>query len=148
MLYFQIDPTAAETVVTGVASELTNEQHQDQTWKSRWDFKHETYAEIVATAATKFANDPGVTYIAVDSGPNVSPRFDVIQAPRVGDLVSKGFNGDYYPEGEIVKISGSLRRIETSTRAVFYRVRQSGAWRSQGTWSMVQGHHTDKNPSF
>lgn len=57
----------------------------------------------------------GDSYVAIDNGPWHYPRYDVIRRPYVGDLVSKSFNGDSYPRGTIVKISDSLRRVETDT---------------------------------
>jgi hypothetical protein len=87
-------------------------------------------------------------YIATDAGPHVSPRYDVIRLPKVGDKVSKEFNGDSYPCGVIVKISKTLKAITTDGGDVFYRIRQTGAWRNQGTWSLTKGHVEKQNPSF
>lgn len=89
------------------------------------------------------------TQIVVDNGPHVSPRFSVIEPPKVGDKVSYGFNGDYYPDGEIVKISGkNLRIVTTSTGSKFWRRGNSGRWVMNGTWSLVPGHRSERNPSF
>lgn len=87
-------------------------------------------------------------HIATDAGPNVSPRYDVIKLPKVGDKVSKAFNGDHYPCGVIVNISKTLKAITTDGGDVFYRVRQTGSWRNQGTWFLEAGHHSELNPSF
>lgn len=113
--------------------------------QNRNDWKTLARAEEVAAQLTEAT---GTLYIATDAGPNVSPRFDVIDAPVVGAKVSKAFNGDYYPEGEIVKVSASLKRVETSTGVVFFRRGKSGAWVEGGTWSMVQGHIERRNREF
>src|ERR1039458_2028661 len=47
-------------------------------------------------------------FLGVDEGSNVSPRFDIIELFSVGDPVSYAFNGDYYPDGYIVKITKAL----------------------------------------
>ena len=142
MLYFKTaTDSTTDVVVTAIATEYTAD------CVSRWDIKSFDHANRIAVAATVF--DPqGEFYIATDAGEWVSPRYDVIAVPTVGSPVSGAFNGDSYPEGVITKISKSLRRVETSTGAVFFRKRQTGSWVSQGTWSMVSGHHNERNPSF
>lgn len=92
----------------------------------------------------------GERYTATDAGPNCSPRYDVIDLPRVGDEVSYGFNGDYYPDGVITKVgTGPLRVVVTSTGSRYYRQHTSGSWRKQGgTWSLVKGHISERNQSF
>lgn len=91
----------------------------------------------------------GVFYEVSDDGEYVSPRYEIVVMPRLGEPVSKGFNGDYYPCGRISKISSSGRRIQTDTGVVFYRAKDSRQrWRSGGTWSMVRGWLYRQNPSF
>lgn len=109
--------------------------------ESRWDWNSFEAAQEVAAAL-------GAGYIATDAGPNVSPRYDVIELPKVGDAVSYGFNGDYYPCGEIVSISKSLKKITTSTGRAFFRRRLTGSWVNAGTWSLVPGHVNKRNPEF
>lgn len=89
-------------------------------------------------------------YLAVDSGAHVSPRYDVVERPVVGDAVSYSFNGDTYPDGTITKITGkNFRIVTTSTGSVYYRRKLSGSWvKKGGTWSMVKGHRNERNPSF
>lgn len=91
-------------------------------------------------------------HIATDAGSHVSPRYDVIKLPQVGDKVSYGFNGDCYPCGTIKSISKSLRLITTEDegkgRRTFYRVRETGMWRNDGTWCLIPGHVSKLNPSF
>lgn len=112
---------------------------------NRNDFGSIQVAEKVAAEATEMT---GNRYIAIDAGSNVSPRYDVIEAPKVGDEVSYAFNGDYYPDGEIVQVSDSLRRVVTSTGGVYWRKRQTGAWKKDKTWTMVRGHIDRRNPHF
>ncbi len=114
-------------------------------YENRNDWKTLERANKVAV---QLSCTTGLIYVATDSGPNVSPRYDVVAAPAVGDKVSRGFNGDYYQEGEIVKVSASLRRVVTSTGVVFYRRGLSGSWVAGRTWSMVTGHVSRLNPSF
>jgi hypothetical protein len=117
------------------------EASADVNVESRWDWKTFGDAEDVAAAL-------GPDYIATDSGAHVSPRYDVIRIPQVGDEVSGEFNGDSYPEGKIVSVSKSLRLITTDTGKKFYRVRRTGAWRANQTWSLTRGHVSKLNPSF
>jgi hypothetical protein len=114
-------------------------------WLNRNDMPDFAFAEKIAASASKLMNK---LYIATDSGPNVSPRYDVIEAPAVGDEVSYAFNGDAYPCGKIVKISESLRVIEVSEfKKKFYRRGQSGCWKKDG-WSLIPGVVNERNPSF
>jgi hypothetical protein len=107
-----------------------------------------TQAEAVEAAA-KMTSETGKLHIATDSGEWVWPRYSAIAAPAVGDLVSYAFNGDSYPCGTIVSVSKSLRVVKTSTGETFYRRQQSGTWKKEGgTWSLISGHHNERNPSF
>lgn len=99
-------------------------------------------------AANEVAAALGSDYIATDAGPCVSPRYDVIKLPQVGEAVSYAFNGDSYPCGHITKISKSKRRIETSEGKIFFRRKLSGAWINNGTWSLIGGHVEKRNPHF
>lgn len=97
------------------------------------------------------ANDR--TWTATDAGEWVSPRYDVIDIPAIGDEVSYTFNGDYYPCGTITKISGiNYRRIEATDDkenvCVFWRQRQSGCWKYNKTWNLISGVHKRQNPEF
>lgn len=112
---------------------------------NRHDIRSFAHAEQLAQQATELM---GELYIATDAGAHVSPRIDVIRAPAVGDKVSYAFNGDSYPCGRITAISPTLKKVTTSEGDVFYRRRQSGAWVKGGTWSMVRGHVSARNPSF
>lgn len=70
----------------------------------------------------------------------------VFRHPQIGDPVSKYFNGDCYPEGEIVKISATGKKVTTSTGEVFWRKKGTAAWLANGLWSMVMGHREERNP--
>lgn len=88
-------------------------------------------------------------WMAVDGGRSVSPRFDVVRKPKVGEPVSMAFNGDYYPDGYIAKISPTMKKITTTTGTTYYRRRQTASWLRNGkTFSMVGGHIDKRNPSF
>lgn len=144
-----IDPAARVTAV------LTTEQRRAERdagttpdwWVTRNDFPTMAVAEHVAGLANDAAGKPGF-YIAIDNGANVSPRFDVIEAPAVGWPVSYSFNGDSYPDGEIVRVGTGVRMtVTTSTGSRFYRSGQSGRWvKEGGTWSLRRGHHDERNP--
>lgn len=110
------------------------------------DWKTIEDAERVAELLNK--SDKSDRYLAIDNGDHVSPRYDVIEIPQVGDPVSRAFNGDYYPAGRIVKISKSLKIITTDTGVRFFRRKQTAKWIESGTWSMVHGHKSELNPSF
>jgi uncharacterized protein (UPF0248 family) len=89
----------------------------------------------------------------VDRGESVSPRYAVMRAFQVGEPVSYAFNGDYYPCGRIVSITGKDNRIITTRdhngrERKFWRRRKSESWKSDGMWSLVSGWHNDQNPSF
>lgn len=140
MLFFRLND---EGVVVEV---LTSFLGEDRTKiVSRRDMKEFGDAERIAEQATKLT---GTRYIAIDNGGGMWPRFDVIEAPVVGASVSYCFNGDYYPDGEIVHVTkGTLRQIRTSTGNVYYRRGNSGRWVMKGgTWSLVNGHRDERNP--
>jgi len=122
-------------------------------WLNRNDIEAMYFAEELAAGCTKLTGDQ---YVAVDNGDNVSPRYDVCKAPKIGDDVSKGFNGDYYYVGKVVKVSKDLRIVHTlmerngapySLR--FYRRKQTAAWiQAGGTWCLVPGVRNELNPHF
>lgn len=112
---------------------------------NRNDITDMAQAEQIAKDATVLTKS---LHVAVDKGDHTFPRFDVIAAPKVGDEVSRAFNGDYYPAGKIVKVSESLRRVVTDTGVVFYRQGQTAAWLNNRTWFMSPGHRDERNPSF
>jgi hypothetical protein len=126
-----------------VAKQLTTEQHGDRAWQSRWDWKDFATVERLAKYVTAMT---GKTYLPTDASASTSPRYDIIEAPMVGDEVSYGFNGDYYPCGKITRITKGWR-VTTDSGKVFNRVRDTGGWRMVGgTWWMVDGVVDERNP--
>lgn len=95
-------------------------------------------AEIVAA---RLSEKMGEKYIPADNGGFITPRFDAIRAPQVGDPVSYTFHGDFYPCGNIAEISKDYRIIRTTTQRWFSRRGRSAAWISEGIWTLVLGHH-------
>lgn len=113
-------------------------------WIGRHEIKDFEAATALAASATRLT---GETYLPVDQGSGHWPRYDVVKAPKVGDVVSRGFNGDYYPVGTIVKITHNFKRVECNDGTVFWRRKNTGGWRDGGFW-MVQGTRDERNPSF
>lgn len=108
------------------------------------DFKSLHEVEMIAAILTELT---GETYLAFDNGEYTSHRFGVIVPPKVGDDVSYGFNGDYYPCGKVVRITKSWR-IYTE-KHVFFRRKQSTQWvKKGGTWALVKGIVDERNPHF
>lgn len=148
MLYVQIKG--------GKAVRATTEFPQDwRGWENRGDWKSFEAAQRRADQLNKAHGQVEalfgeLRYVAIDNGAHVSPRYDVIEAPQVGERVSYSFNGDSYPDGEIVSITPrTLRVIKTDTGSVYYRRRNSGSWiKKGGTWSLIKGHVNERNPSF
>jgi len=113
--------------------------------ESRWDWNS---FERVTELALRLTVLSGKTFLPIDSSPNVSPRFDIILAPVVGDEISYGFNGDYYPCGKIARITKNFM-VVSSTGEKFNRNKKSGSWGMVGgTWSMVRGHISKRNQEF
>jgi hypothetical protein len=112
---------------------------------SNWNITSFEHATEIAAAVTGVT---GKLHIACDYGSHCSPRYYTIEVPTVGDLVSYAFNGDYYPCGSITSISKTLKKITTSDGQVFYRRRQTGCWKMNGVWSLVNGHIERLNPEF
>lgn len=142
MLFLKLDAKGEVVEVSDNAKNCVRPE-----WQSRWDWKSLEQVQKLAASATK---STGKLHIGIDNGPCISPRYDVVQAPAVGDPVSYGFNGDYYPDGNIVHITeGTLRIIKTDTGSTYYRRKQSGSWKKEGgTWSLVAGHIDERNPHF
>ena len=144
MFYFRI----VNDTVASISGNLTDEQHCDPSWISRHDIRSFEHAEQIASQANAMVG-AGTILIPVDRGEGCWPRYDVVQAPKVGEKISLGINGDYYPDGEIVKISGKDHRIvTTSTGRKYYRRRQSSVWIADKVYAMVHGHISRLNPEF
>lgn len=143
MLFFKLDSNGK---VSDVADKIP-EGERGAGWIARHEMKVMADAERIAKEATTVT---GFAHLAIDNGPGVWPRFDVMVPPRVGEEVSYGFNGDYYPDGEIVHVTpGTFKQIKTSTGSTYYRRKETGGWRKQGgTWWLVPGVHNERNPEF
>lgn len=134
----------AKTEVEAVTEKL-EETHArtDLIWQSRWDWSTKQVVDNLAAQITEYADE---LFIGIDNGASVSPRYDVIRAPKVGAVVSMGFNGDYYPQGKIAKISESLKVITLDNGKRFYRRRETGKWLYERTWTLIQGTKDERNP--
>lgn len=153
MLYFKINANKQVTEASTLSPKQAGRDDWSSAstsadgsgWMTRHDFKSMDQAGEIAKSATEVM---GKLYLPVDAGSGVWPRFDVIEAPAVGDDVSYAFNGDYYPCGQIKSISPSFFLITTTEGQKFYRRRESACWKYNGVWSMVDGHREELNPSF
>lgn len=111
--------------------------------QSRWDW--DSFEEVTAIAES-LTEKYGKKFLPTESS-SCFPKFDVIEAPEVGDFVSRSFNGDSYPVGKIVKISSSYRRIQTEDGTIFYRRQHTGSW-VNNSFFLVKGNHSELNPHF
>lgn len=118
-------------------------------WESRWDWKSFERVHYIVEMLNTLGDLR--KFLPVDKGPDCSPRYDIIVAPAVGDKISYSFNGDSYPDGEIVKISKDYRVVTSSTGSRYWRsgFDKGAAWvKSGGTWSMIKGHVSEWNREF
>lgn len=142
MLYVIFNQDGEPTKVTDngrIAGKYENIQYR-RNWKS--------FEDVESIAKSLNTLEGFRKYGAVDKGQYVSPRYDIIELPKVGDDVSYAFNGDAYPRGKIMRITESLRKITTSDGSTFWREKKSGKWIMNGTWSLISGTHNYRNPSF
>lgn len=110
-----------------------------------WDVK--SFDQAQAIAADESART-GRTVLAVDRGPNVWPRYNIVTPPQVGEDVSEGFNGDYYPVGKVEKIGKDYKRIKAGGRW-FYRRKLTARWCQGGSpFCLVQGTRHEWNREF
>jgi hypothetical protein len=135
--------------IVGIAETLTPEQRADRAWECRADDWTLVRAQRIAAEASSLT---GAEWDAIDNGEHCYPRYDVVRVPRVGDKVSYAFNGDSYPDGEIVSVSSrdkGFRIVKTDTGSAYYRRKQTAGWiKKGGTWSLIQGHQRRWNPEF
>lgn len=121
---------------------MFTDECRDPSVQSRWDW---TSFEQVKKLAEECTALTGKAHLAVDAGEWCSPRFDVMEAPDIGDPVSKAFNGDKYQEGVIFKITPTWQ-IKTSTGKIFRRHKNSACWKDSNGYGMISGHHDERNP--
>ena len=112
-----------------------------------------SYDECVSVAneLQSYPENAGKVFLPVDRGSWVSPRYTVIEFGfQVGDEVSMGFNGDFYPEGKIAKISNDYRIVTLENGKRFFRTghKLGESWRYDKTWYLVPGIRDERNPSF
>ena len=111
-------------------------------FECNWDWK--TLEDV--TACFERMGEKLEGFMITDTGPHCSPRFDIVEKPKVGDKISYAFNGDYHPCGEIAKISKTMKKITSTEGDVFYRRRATGCWLKNKYWAMIDGHHDVRNP--
>lgn len=128
----------AEGQITSVSTESSREA------ESRWDWKDFATVEAVAAEASLVT---GKVFLPVDSGNGVSPRFDIVEAPKVGDFVSYGIGSDRYPDGEIISISASYKTVKTAANT-YRRRKNTASWRNGSSCSMIPGFQDYRDPSF
>lgn len=170
MLYVMIDETGVATQVKNGLTEqdrkldrLAIQYGRNGAYQTRNDWK--TWEDVMDISLSLNLSYKGErTFIPTDAGPQVHPRFDVIELPKVGDDVSYGFNGDYYSCGKIISISKGpvyrkivTRKIVTQNEEekwrvprtyTFWRRRFTGTWLRGGMWALVRGVHDEWNPEF
>jgi hypothetical protein len=122
------------------ASEIT----KTDKWMHTCDIQDEQEAIEIAQQLTEAT---GTLYIH-SVNESWSPKFSVVEPPKIGDLVSGKFNGDSNPCGVVVKVSKTFR-IVTSTGHKFNRVKQTSCWSEvNGYRNLIQGHHNERNAEF
>lgn len=119
-------------------------------WLNRTDITSLEQAQALAESAS---GTLGIPHLAVDRGVGVSPRYDVIEAPMVGDEVSMAFNGDYYFIGKITRIGAGYKQIKVvgpDGDKVFHRQGNGNGpgWLYQRMWRLVAGKHSSLNQEF
>jgi hypothetical protein len=142
MMYIRI----VNDLPTAISEKLTDAEYLDPAWKSRWDWPD---LATVLSLAKYLTAMTGNTWLGIDNSASTSPRYDLMLAPKVGDPVSYGFNGDYTPDGHIVRITPGHKTITTSTGKTYRRRGLRSSWlQPGGTWGMVKGHVSERNPHF
>lgn len=142
MMYVKIGPTGLPLEVRDSHPLFID---RGDKWQSRWDWKSFEEVQRLAMYITAMT---GKVHIGTDATESTSPRYDIIEIPKVGDEVSYGFNGDYYPDGVITKITSKLQ-ITTSGGGTYRQRKNTGSWiKTGGTWSLVKGHISEQNPHF
>lgn len=143
MTFFKICKVTGKVIAFSSAASHSRDgwDTQDAMWISIRDISSLEQAEAIAAQMSTLTNEQ---WLAGGEGRN----FNVIVAPKIGDKVSRSFNGDSYPEGEIIRITPTWR-IVTSTGTKFSRRQNSCSWKPvNGYGSMIAGHVYEQNPHF
>lgn len=111
------------------------------------DIANYSHAEHLANRATEIT---GEKYLPV-SRESTLPKCSIVRAPKVGDVVSRQYNGDANYVGVVVSISSTFKKVTVETDegyyVSFYRVKNTGAWReSKSPFYMVKGVVNARNP--
>lgn len=145
MIYVLFDANDKVVALAESHEEAQRAPHPAVRFESRWEWK--SWECVVSLVAELHPAFDGQIFLPVDKGDSTNHRFDIIKAPRVGDEVSMGFNGDYYPVGKIESISASMKLIIAGGKR-FYRRKQTAAWLHGKTFALIPGHYNERNPSF
>lgn len=150
MFYIQLSPTGLPVEVSDIFPKEAEWARPKKGvlgsgWISSRDCSSKEHANSLASYLTAMT---GETYLGADEGSGTYPRYRVVKAPKIGDLVSRTFNGDTYPCGEIIKITPTWI-VTTSEGTKFRRYKDTGGWREagRGFW-MIGGHVYEQNPHF
>ena len=136
----------------GLPVEISDEYPQNGAWNKvdgwmslRQDIATGEEGQRLATYITALT---GKVFLVASEGSSSHPRWYVFEAPCIGDDVSRGLNGDYYPCGKITKITKNWK-VTTDSGASFNRVRETSSWKEvRGSFFMVQGIIDERNPHF
>lgn len=135
------NPWTGTPVIRNAAGEVVDYDEA----KDFHDFKSFAEAHTLAEWATQYT---GETYIACTDG----SYFEIIKAPKVGDDVSRGFNGDYDHVGKIVRITANWMVVAEDAegnQTKFNRRKNTACWKAIGGYgSMVGGIVNRRNPEF
>lgn len=104
---------------------------------------HDYSAEQMDALAEEVSEYMGRPFVAVER--DGYPKNDIVPVPRVGDPISYGFNGDYYPCGRISRVSPTGKVITSTQGHKFYRRGKTSKWRYNKFWSLVRGHISEWN---
>lgn len=142
MFYFWTNP---QGYISNVSTTPPPPDKAKEGWsyQCRVDWANREQAEFVAKEINEIYGFQTPRYYVVDYGPNCSPRWDVVRDFQVDEFVSRGFNGDYYPEGVVVK---KTRTSFTTSTGLTFRKNRAGFYLYDRMWAAVHGHKNERNP--
>ena len=143
--------TATQTDTTPTPPTLASITHvyHDGTSALWWgDVRTKEQAEAIM--AEMQAAEPDALFLVCEARYFRRSEFKVVKAPAVGDDVSRGFNGDYYPCGKVTYVTAKTAAVvRTSNGLEFRRRKNTSSWlQTGGTWSLISGIYDERNPSF